>query len=522
MRVFQSRLDRESVTSQLIRLLFLAMMIFIMGACLFLTHIAYACKQYTESNWVLLGCAVLGAGVIVPMVYFGIKKHGRCLDRWFIPISILVLFIQIFMTAQYYFYTGWDVEVIVASALSGVDGSSIEQHGTYYSMYPNNLVLVTLFSWVARFVAAIGLPEHAYFSLIVFQCLICCVTGMILHYLVRHLSGNSFSAWIASALYMLLVGLSPWVSIPYSDSVVLFFPTAILAVYFMMGRDGLTGFLRQFLIVVLSYFGYRIKPQAMVVLIAIVCYEIAGMFVLRTMKKKMEIKAVIIHTVLNATGLVAAVLICNMMAGDVDVDIDKNKAFGPSHFLMMGMNTETFGVYYQNDISLSWRMPTREERMKSNLTVTVERIKNMGPIGLAKQLIRKTLTNYNDGSFCWGGEGGFYREILPERQSIASPFLRKVYYSPHLGQGYGQYNMAWINAVQAIWMLVLALTLCCAAFVREERLAVVMLSLIGITLFEMLFEARARYLYCYVPIYILMASMGLNRVREWVVTRTQR
>ena len=210
------------------------------------------------------------------------------------------------------------------------------------------------------------------------------------------------------------------------------------------------------------------------------------------------------------------------MAGEVKVDIDENKAFGPSHFLMMGMNTETFGVYYQNDISLSWRMPTREERLKTNLTVTAERIKDMGPIGLAKQLFRKTLTNYNDGSFCWGGEGGFYREILSERHSIASPFLRKVYYNPNLGQGYGQYNMVWMNAVQAIWMLVLALTLCCAMFVREERLAVVMLSLIGITLFELLFEARARYLYCYVPIYILMASMGMNRACEWVAARTPR
>ena len=522
MRIFRSRVNTESVLSQCIRLLFLTMMVIIMGACLFLTHIAYACKQYTESNWVLLGSAVLGAGVMVPMICFGVRKYGRYLDKWFIPISIVAFFIQVFMTAQYYFYTGWDVEVIVASALSGVNGSSIEQHATYYSMYPNNLVLVTLFSWIARFVSAIGLPEYAYFSLLVFQCLICCVTGIILHYLVRYFSGNRFSAWIASVLYMLLIGLSPWVSIPYSDSVVLFFPTAILAVYFMMRRDGLLGMLRQLLIVVLSYLGYRIKPQAMVVLIAIVCYEIGSLLVLGNMKRKMGIKKVVNHVVLNAAGLAAAALICNAMAGDVKVDIDENKAFGPSHFLMMGMNTETFGVYYQNDISLSWRMPTREERLKANLTVTAERIKDMGPIGLAKQLIRKTLTNYNDGSYCWGGEGGFFREILSERHSIVSPFLRQVYYNPYLAQGYGQYNAVWMNTVQAIWMLVLALALCCAVFVKEERLAVVMLSLIGITLFEMLFEARARYLYCYAPVYILMASIGLNRVRAWAADRILR
>ena len=50
MRIFRSRVNTESVLSQCIRLLFLTMMVIIMGACLFLTHIAYACKQYTESN----------------------------------------------------------------------------------------------------------------------------------------------------------------------------------------------------------------------------------------------------------------------------------------------------------------------------------------------------------------------------------------------------------------------------------------------------------------------------------------
>ena len=40
------------------------------------------------------------------------------------------------------------------------------------------------------------------------------------------------------------------------------------------------------------------------------------------------------------------------------------------------------------------------------------------------------------------------------------------------------------------------------------------LSLVGIMLFELLFEARARYIFTYVPIYILMACGSANRVIE--------
>ena len=45
-------------------------------------------------------------------------------------------------------------------------------------------------------------------------------------------------------------------------------------------------------------------------------------------------------------------------------------------------------------------------------------------------------------------------------------------------------------------------------------LAIVMLSLIGLTVFELLFEARARYLYTYAPLYILLASAGTQKICE--------
>lgn len=36
-----------------------------------------------------------------------------------------------------------------------------------------------------------------------------------------------------------------------------------------------------------------------------------------------------------------------------------------------------------------------------------------------------------------------------------------------------------------------------------------MLSIIGLTIFELLFEARARYLFTYAPVYIILGTLGL-------------
>lgn len=41
-----------------------------------------------------------------------------------------------------------------------------------------------------------------------------------------------------------------------------------------------------------------------------------------------------------------------------------------------------------------------------------------------------------------------------------------------------------------------------------------MLAVIGLTAFELLFEARARYLYTYVPVYCVLAALGMQEIRR--------
>jgi len=498
-----------------IGLLYAAMMVFILVVCFAFPGIAYAKKWETAvSNAVLLPCAAAAFALCVPVLgRMRFKGHTGL-----VLICLLAGALQIFLVSRYFFYTDWDVETIVDCALAMADGHDISRHSNYFSMYQNNLVLVTLFGAVARLTTLLGLAEHAYFAILVFQCILNWGTGVLLCMLVRRLSSSDFAAASACLFYTLLVGISPWVSIPYSDSVALFFPTAILAVYALMKRTGAAGLFRLFLIAFLSYFGYRIKPQVMILLIAIVMVEglaaVCG--------RRLRIGG---GTAKGAaacmTGLLCAVLLCNTMAAQVDIEIDRNKSFGLPHFLMMGLNKEEFGAYHQRDVSSSWRAETREARTQMNLSVAAERLAEMGPVGFAQLMIRKTLTNYNDGTFCWGGEGVFYREVLPEADGFFSPLMRNLFYGPkEVYQGeYGQSYGLWRNVVQATWLLVLLLSVAGAVCRRNKAIAVTMLALIGLTIFELLFEARARYLYCYVPLYILLASVGADSARKRIISK---
>ena len=473
--------------------------------CLCFSWMAYSYKRGTLSNGLLLPAGLAALALTLPPLVRrldNLRSPGMLRAVW-LGASLVLLAVQIVMIDHYYFYTDWDVETIVESAMAMVTGEDISRHSNYFSMYPNNLVLVALQSLVFRAAALLGLWNRAYFLLLAFQCVLCWATGLLLCRIVRTLTGSDGLTAAAYLLYQLLVGLNPWISIPYSDAVALLFPTAIIALELTSPRRSAARALRGFLVAFLSLFGYRIKPQVLLVFIAILLLRAAKG--LSGGIRRLPAARLARGAACMGAGAACAVLLANAMAASVPVPIQPEKEMGIPHFLMMGMNPESFGGYSQPDVSLSWRCETKAERTRINLQVLSGRLQEMGPAGLAKQVLRKTLTNYNDGTFCWAGEGVFYRELLPEKDAVISPLLRSFYYS-HEGRLYPVYA----NMAQALWMGVLALCAAAALGRRDERAALLMLTLLALTLFETLFEARARYLFCFVPLYIALAACGMQ------------
>ena len=147
---------------------------------------------------------------------------------------------------------------------------------------------------------------------------------------------------------------------------------------------------------------------------------------------------------------------------------------------MMGMNVEGQGVYFQEDVDFSSHFNSSEERTKNNLIVAKNRIKEMGLLGFVKQMVYKTLINYNDGSYAWGVEGHFYNELRVDTNDSLSPLLKKIYYSI---DNESLYHKIWINFVQSIWICVLFFTICVSFKNRNKDVVVLLLSIIGLTIF---------------------------------------
>jgi hypothetical protein len=194
-------------------------------------------------------------------------------------------------------------------------------------------------------------------------------------------------------------------------------------------------------------------------------------------------------------------------------------------------------VYSDDDTLYTDSFDTPSEKREADLKLAKERIRAYGFWGLMGHAKNKTLVNYNDGLFAFGVDGHFFAEreledIGDVPETSATPFIWS-FIKPE-GSNHGKYSAF----EQMIWLTVLILDLIAGVMLCRELFAgknkpepqindagtgkhmrgngssgnaiyAVLLTLIFLFVFELLFEAKARYLFIYTPYYLLAGVYGL-------------
>ena len=493
-------------------ILFSLMMIGILFICLFLSKMN-SIRIYlgiSEHNQLLLlFVGIFFTGIIVcTFQKLRLLTHIKINKVFFFGAFLICFIFQLIATYHYYFTTDWDVGVVFGFSSAIAHKEDLSTFIGYFSRYPNNLVLSYVFASIIKVVHHFGLHNYEYFSLIIVQCFLNTITGLLIVSAIKQLFHNDVLCAIGYLCYFFLIGISPWVIVPYSDSMVLIFPVLILNIYLIKTKQAfeLPCVVKWFCIALLSYIGYKIKPQIIILFLGIVIAELYRSIV-ETGNYKLRLKQAMTYLLAIVIGFSTAMFLTNIMKNQIPIELEAEQAFGPTHFFMMGMNPEAHGHYSGDDVLYSASFSTVSERKRANIKTAFDRIKTMGRSGLMNQIIYKTLINYDDGTFYWGGEGTFYTGILPEKNHYISSFFRNLYYNRDCK---GKYYSIWANFEQMIWLTVLFFAMLSGFFARDKRITVVMITIIGLTLFELIFEARARYLFAYVPLYIILAVCGIK------------
>lgn len=421
--------------------------------------------------------------------------------RFYLVISavfIAVFAAQLFVVDHIWINTGWDVRTIMDSAYELVNLPALSESSLYYlSVYPNNLIVVYLSASMLK-AGMVIFPHNPYLFSFICSAFSVCVSVYLAVLCVYKLSGSRRLTVVGTAISVPLIALSPWIIIPYTDTFGMIFPAATLFCLVFCRKK----YLKLGIAAALCALGYQIKPTNIIPLIALVlvggCY-LLGDAVRREPWLRRAGAAVLALIIGAGISFGAAALIKN----DDAIVLDDDEQTPLSHFLNMGFNTRTHGMFCYEDVEYSATFSDVASRSQANFESFKARVSEMGIAGLARHFAQKTVANYNDGTFSWGREGGFYDYVPPERSTIDGA-LRGFYYNH--GENYGSF--AFIE--QCLWLLVL-LCLCFNALPGGGKGAdYVSMCLMGQSLFLLLFECRARYLYMFSPLFVVLACLGLK------------
>ena len=428
----------------------------------------------------------------------------------------------------------------------------------YYSRYANNLFLTYIFLNVYKIGEVIGI-QNGYFLLLFIQSIIFSVGGFLIYkiadmYFKEKYKIYSICTWI---IYMLIVGLSPHIVLTYSDGIGMFLILILTYIIFKLENENInkdkdknkindgkeknkllqkSNISRIILILFftnLSILGYYIKPQIIIISIAYVIIKILNISYLiymiiknknedrenRRRVRRERIKKEIIHyIVLSILIIITGFLIYTYIKkanNSMGINVDKEKRFNITHYAMLGWNTESKGVFTVKDENFSGKYEKLKDREKANIEELKRRITEMGLGGVINQIARKILTNYNDGTFSGVATFVYIRKEynIEGINKELSKFLKNIYYEN------GKYNMIYTQIMQCLWIGILIFNMFSYNDGKSTKISIIILGIIGLFIFEILFEARSRYIFIYVPLYIFLGVIGLKNVLSFFVVK---
>ena len=421
-------------------------------------------------------------------------------DRFARRFTLAALPLQFYWSLNYYFATGWDAGHLTNCAGEYFSGVTQNIHW-YLSEYPNNTLTFGFLLLCRRLEGWFGVidTEQGLAVSILLCCCLCCWTGYLAYCNVKSFLGERWGL-VGFAAFWGLVGLSPWVTIPYSDALGLVFPALLLYLYMLNPQHPGKRLAKWVGIGFFAGLAYCIKPQSFLLFIAIVLAELFYC-------KKETLRRSVLPALAAALAMAAALAAPKVLLRATNLTLEPEKGLGAAHFLMMGANPGKYGAYYTEDVQFSESFATKSERNQADVARFVQRLHDYGPGGYLGLLKAKIACDYNDGTFGWGVEGTFWIGIQNAKNTLVANVARSLYYDN------GRHYDLWCTLAQFLWLG----TLLCGAFSglyrsKDGKLRVVQLALSGLFLFEMLFETRARYLYTNVPLFIVLAVVGLREV----------
>jgi hypothetical protein len=412
---------------------------------------------------------------------------------------------------------GWDARVVMdmARALQAGRGLSAADY-EYLSLYPNNIPLLALDRLGHEVGAWLGVVPDDVLITLTGVCV--AATLYAAHLLVVHVAGRG-AALVTQVVVLALVGVSPWVSVPYTDFYAMPFVMGgvALACAAWRHRAWTTRILLGTLATGALSVAFVIKTTPVVVIVALV---VVGLVRLTDRWSVGRAKAVIPSAV--GLSVVFVALSMALTAGAAAVSgidrsqVDPDATPPVTWWVANGMNEQSspggvtqYGTYRREMVAaIEGRTP--DEMMGYAEVYIGDRWDERGPVGMLAFYANKAAWNWGDGMFWAWGEGP---DSLPGRVVPQHALGEAV----NTFNGFhGRWYQARADVAQGLWLAVLLVAGIglLRAPVRRETLVLAVTTL-GIAAFTLVFQGRSRYLFAFVPVVVSLAAVVRPAVGQW-------
>lgn len=407
-----------------------------------------------------------------------------------------------------YFIAGWDLVSTLKSAYAIAGGDELIDN-YYLSLYPNNALLTLFFGGVMklfRLVTGGARLDRCVYALILVQCAVNSATAYVTTRVAQVGMKSDQAAVAVFFTYAAFTGISPWMIVPYSDCMGLIVPVSVLRLYQMNAERERAWIWPA--IGLLTFIGWSIKPQAVIATIAVLMLE--GARLLDIKKGFTWIKRALCVLLIALVGIGPTT---QWILDASPIELREGKSIGGLHYVMMGLNPESNGVYRDEDMILSASAPDPASRSAAQMEKIKERVAAMDGRDWAKHLAKKAMSNFADAPVIWSEGGVTCWQAIENKDNTISPALKAL-----LGVENGRMMSPLFVYFEGVWLALLAFALvACATSGRaiaggrqQDWIFAAMLAVFGLMLFQMIFEAGNRYFMIYTPFVVLLAVYGLR------------
>ncbi|MGO4598008.1 glycosyltransferase family 39 protein [Terrabacter sp. 2RAF25] len=433
----------------------------------------------------------------------GVTLSDALARRLALPVAAGCTAVAAFVGYASYYVTTWDSKLIQNVVTQPRDAITPAQVA-YLSRYPNNDVLLALARQARRLGDALGIGYGTAFLLIQVVFFAIALLGV---YRLTVLLADRVAGLLAMVLLTALVGLSPWMAVPYTDIPSMW--TTVWAVYCFV-RSHRSG--RPAAAVgwaagggVTLALGYALKVTPVAVLVAgalwFVALAVAGS--VRGSRRRSGLQLV---------GIVLGLVSAQLVSGPVVTTLAEPPRTTPGvaasswHYVASGLRTQVgpngnlvFGGYDRPVNSATFGRPT-DVQTKISQRFIRDDLQRRGVGGVLLFEVNKLDFTWGDGMFWAYGEG---TDLSRRPVHDGRPFeLVQSWNSPD-----GQLLGARVALTQGLWWLVL--TLVGVGWLRGRVTAeslLLLASLVGVAAFTLLFQGRSRYLITYLPLVVVAAT----------------